>query len=402
MLGRSKPIKKAISLTLAIILTFNLSGCQNDSALKDVKLSSETYNDIIVEPNKTYRLELVGNNSKQFSALPKVPINDIFSSSKHFSYPDYINFIPTYLSEDNILYGEGDESENRSKLFLGSYNLDNGKFSKLAYLKAQSEYASIGIITASKSLIVYEESDQGNNISQYYIYDIKNRKTKKLYSISNIPALHYTQAFIATDGIMFNLYNPDTTGYINMFYCFDSDTLIEVERENCGFPIIYNNLWYYVKIDNKNATTQLIEFDLKNRNKKILYETVNQNEYISGLYSNGKKIFITFQKGQNTCFYEINFKTNKINYLFESEWIESIILNDKYVSWLGSNTLPERNRPQYYLYEIDTSIIFQNNGGPIFLSHNGIVWIEYKKDDKEIKKGEIYNNDNTSIVFKKI
>ena len=33
------------------------------------------------------------------------------------------------------------------------------------------------------------------------------------------------------------------------------------------------------------------------------------------------------------------------------------------------------------------------------LSNSGIAWIEYKKDDQDINKGELYNNDNTGIRF---
>lgn len=200
---------------------------------------------------------------------------------------------------------------------------------------------------------------------------------------------------------MFNFYNPENEKYTNQFYSFQDEDFTTIENDNCGFPIECNGLWYYTKIDNQNLVTQLIEFDLSNQNKTILYETKNGDNYISGLYSNGTEILITINKGNSICLGQVDLEKRQIEYLLESDWIESVQVNEDYISWLGSNTLSDRIRPQYYLYDIEKEILYQNDGGAIFLADDSMVWVEYKKKDSEIKKGEIYQNKNTDIVLKK-
>ncbi|MBF0580310.1 hypothetical protein IM774_11135 [Erysipelotrichaceae bacterium RD49] len=395
--------KRLNSLSLGIILTLALCGCQDNLSLSSENLPSKNSQNTNMETssNETKALSEVTVIPPSTSDYDQAPISSLFIDSKRYEYPHNTNFIPTYLSENNILYGEGDESSDRTALFLAAYDLNSGEFKKIADIKSKSEQTSIGIISANKDLIIYEESDQSNNISRYYLYDLKNNSTKEIYLITNIPALHYTQAVISTNGIMFNFYNPDNAFYTNQFYSFQDGDFTTIENDNCGFPIECNGLWYYIKIDNQNLVTQLIEFDLTTQNKTILYETKDGNNYISGLYSNGTEIFITVNKENNICLGQVDLEKHQIEYLLESDWIESIQVNEDYISWLGSNTLSDRIRPQYYLYDIEKGILYQNDGGTIFLANDSMVWVEYKKKDSEIKKGEIYQNKNTDLVLKK-
>ena len=195
-------------------------------------------------------------------------------------------------------------------------------------------------------------------------------------------------------------YNPENGFYTNQFYSFQDENFTAVENDNCGFPIECNGLWYYLKIDNQNLVTQLIELDLSTRNKTVLYETNNGDNYISGLYSNGNEMFITVNKGNEIYLGRVDLENCQIEYLIQSDWIESVQVNEDYISWLGSNTLSDRVRPQYYLYGIGKGVLYQNDGGPIFLADNSMVWVEYKKKDSEINKGEIYQNGNTDLVLK--
>ncbi len=396
------------SLNLGIILTLTLCGCQEDLSLSSDSLPSN--NSQSTNISQSTNMETSSSEIKTLSeaivAPPstldygQVPISDLFVDSKRYEYPYDTRFIPTYLSENNVLYGEGDASSDRTALFLASYDLNDGEFKKIADMNSQSEQASIGIISADKDLVIYEESDQSNNTSRYYLYDLKNNSVKEIYSIANIPALHYTQAVISSNGIMFNFYNPENGFYTNQFYSFQDENFTVVENDNCGFPIECNGLWYYLKIDNQNLVTQLIELDLSTRNKTVLYETNNGDNYISGLYSNGTEMFITVNKGNEIYLGRVDLENCQIEYLIESDWIESVQVNEDYISWLGSNTLSDRVRPQYYLYDINKGVLYQNDGGPIFLADNSMVWVEYKKKDSEINKGEIYQNENTDLVLK--
>lgn len=395
-------IRKINKSFLAIILTAYLLGCKSDTPIMNESKLLEGNSYINHEIEHEVYFTINKTSSKIVLDLLNESIEKLFVSQKALEFSENYSFIPLLLSEDNILYGEGDESSDRSKLFLGAYNLENGEFEKLFPIKTDSKYASIGVIVASNEYVVYEESDQENNISYYYLYDKNIDDVSLLYSISNIPVLHYTQVYVADDGIMFNFYDSDTTFYKNVFYTFDNKSLSIIENENCGFPVKFNDLWYYIRINNDQKITQLIEFDMKALTKKVVYETLNQDQYLIGVYSNQKNVYVLIRENQTNCLYKIDFDNHKFDYLFESEWIESVAINNSYISWLGTNTIANRIRPQYHLYDLKKNCIYRNNGGPVYLSENGIAWIKYKKNDAEIKKGELYNNKNTQIVFEKL
>ena len=48
-----------------------------------------------------------------------------------------------------------------------------------------------------------------------------------------------------------------------------------------------------------------------------------------------------------------------------------------------------KKSPFHYLYD----------HGPILRSNKGILWIQFKKKDSEIPKGEIYRNENSVMRY---
>ena len=157
--------KKLGSLNLGIILALALCGCQDNYSLSSENLYPKTSQNINTETSHSKSKVLSEAKADPPLTLDydQVPIDGLFIDSKRYEYPHNTDFIPTYLSENNILYGEGDESSNRTALFLAAYNLNSGEFMKIADIKSQSEQASIGIVAANKDLVIYEESDQSNN-----------------------------------------------------------------------------------------------------------------------------------------------------------------------------------------------------------------------------------------------
>lgn len=391
------PIKKVISINLLFVLATILFGCQNDSNNTE-KEQNINYSQISITNNSDNYFSIEDSETKNITDIPVEENSIAFEGSSDFTYPSDINFVPTFLNDDNILFGEADESINRSKLFLASYDLNTGDFHKLKDIDLKSDYSAIGIITANKDYVIYEENNQKVNTSIYYLYDLNNKEYSKIYTIDGIPQLHYTEASFCNDGIMFNFYS--TEGYKNKFLNINTKKVIDIENENCGYPVFYKGFWYYIIIDNQNSITQLIKFDMDNLTKEVIYQTDTTDNYLSGIYCNEDRLFLMIQSSNTKKCYEVNIDEKNINYIFESDWIESVLLNKKYMTWLGSNTLENRNRPQYYLFNLDNYNQEINEDGKIFLSNNGIVRIKYKKSDAEITKGTIYTNENSSISLK--
>ena len=52
-----------------------------------------------------------------------------------------------------------------------------------------------------------------------------------------------------------------------------------------------------------------------------------------------------------------------------------------------------------YLWDLRHRIHYLYDHGPILLSDKGILWIQFKKKDSEIPKGEIYRNENSVMRY---
>ncbi|MEG0823347.1 MAG: hypothetical protein RSG07_02455 [Erysipelotrichaceae bacterium] len=388
MLGRIKKRKVLIYIFLIFILVFLFLMYKNQNS---------NYDKIEIEDNINNYLSL---NDSSNALIQNKYSDDPFEKAMELKYPKDINFVPAYLNDQNYLFGEIDLSNDRTDIGIGSYNLEKNEFRILEKIHMKSKYASIGIVIATDKAVIYEETDQQNGVSDFYLYDLTLKKSIKLHSIKEIPPIHYSNADSNNFGIMLNFYTKD--GYNNYFYSYDNKELVKIENENCGFPVYCNNLWYYVLIDNKKKTTELIEFDMINSNKRVLYKTVEKNNYISGVYSNGIELFLLMQNGEFKDIYEVDLKNKTMNIKFKDSWIESLVLNQNFMSWLGKNELPDRKRPQFHFINLNEFSTVSNEDGKIFLSNNGIAKINYKKSDVEIPKGKIYMNDNSSIYFKKL
>ena len=58
------------------------------------------------------------------------------------------------------------------------------------------------------------------------------------------------------------------------------------------------------------------------------------------------------------------------------------------MTWSGTKTIENRSRPQNYLLDLNTDIHYLYADSDLLLSNNGIAWIDLKKPDNEIAKGQ--------------
>lgn len=70
-----------------------------------------------------------------------------------------------------------------------------------------------------------------------------------------------------------------------------------------------------------------------------------------------------------------------------------------YLTYMGERRSEERVKSQYYLWDLRHQIHYLYDHGPILLSDKGILWIQFKKKDSEIPKGEIYRNEYSVMRY---
>ena len=95
-------------------------------------------------------------------------------------------------------------------------------------------------------------------------------------------------------------------------------------------------------------------------------------------------------------------KRIKSFYYFESEWIEAVNIKNGMMTWSGTKTIENRSRPQNYLLDLNTDIHYLYADSDLLLSNNGIAWIDLKKPDNEIAKGQLSINENSQLAYQKM
>lgn len=392
--------RKLFALGCISVLCLNIIGCQKE-ATHEVTNNEEIH----IEPKDVNDVnnyfEIVEGSIKSTNDFVTVSSDELLHDYLAYDWIDGIYFTPMYLSEAGIVYGEADVSGNRSELYLASYDMNTGEFKNIKGMSNVSLYSSIKVILVTDELILFEEYDQAKGIAQYYLYDLINDMYEEFYKIENIPP-HTTDTVVTENGIMLSIYDELSQHYIITFYSFDTKEFEIVEDKNSGYPVYYKNKWYYLRVDNEAFITQLVEYEAETKSKKVIYETKGQNKFMFGLYGDENNLLLVMENDSIEKVYKVDVDNKKINYFFEDEWIESVVIKNGLMSWTGTNTIENRIRPQIYLLDLDSEKQYLYTDNILLSANNGIVWVNLKKSDNEVGKGQIFINENSQLAYKKM
>ncbi len=375
---------KFFKLFIIFALAISLISC-NKKELSNINnepaINNSTDYVTISSTNKTY---------------DKINIQEKFKNSKDYTYPSNYTFIPSILKE-NKLIGEADEFENQGIKHLGIYDLNTEKIEIIKQIDDTSADKSLIILDFKNNNILFEEFDYEKRESKFYFGNIQDKNFKLLENKTNVPQIHQSQGIIYEQNVILSLYNEKTNNYELNYYDIKKDTKQNIEKLNTGFPVIVEKTLYYLTIANDKKITQLISYDITTNSKKVIFETKDEKMYLSGLASNSKKLALSMQYEEKAELYILENK--KLEKIYETTWIESLNFKGNFLTWLGDATIPERKRMQYFALDINNNQELINDGGPIILADDGIVWIEYIKPEAEIPKGESMTNQYSKIKY---
>lgn len=405
-----------VSAVLTVALACSLAGCQsngNEDLVTDrgtnteqgvnTDLGASAYqgvSDLPLVTNQGSSFSVDEHAVKSLSALQQGNLADLFSAPQTYTYPEQYDFVPGFLSDTNVLYGVANTSGTSADTSLAAYDLNTGGFTVVAPMSKQSEYGSIIVTAANADYVIYEETDQQQGTSRYYLLNLKTKARNEMLSLTSVPAIHYTQAVLTDDGVMMNYYDADGERYVNGFYSFAQQTMLPVETNNCGFPVLLDEVWYYIVIDNANQVTKLVRLDLAQQTKDVVLSVEGDGAYMNGLFRSGSRLILSVMKDGVSYYYTV--KGSSCSPLFHAEWIESVVASNRYATWLGGSMLEDRVRPEYFVYDFTDEVLYQNDGGPVFVNDNGIAWVRYKHEDSAIEKGKLYTNDNSMLEFQAV
>lgn len=367
-------------LFLIYIVLLLLTGCSNRDNASLSSNSTET---------KT-------NQISDATAFKTVASEELLKPSIKISYPEGVYFTPTYLTDDSLVIGEAYDMNNQSENYLAVLNIKDRSFKKIKYVDKTSEIVTIIVNYADKDYIIFEEFDQVNRKSIYFIFNLREGDYKIIHSVLNVNPIHYTQIARQGNKLYMNMFYKSD---IYRTYSFDllSGNMKVIEKENSSHPIYFNGNVYYILIDNSHQITKIIKYNEHDELKKEVKELSRKDNFYNGLFSNDKNVIISEYKLEINYLSLGNIETEK--QFFSSNWIETLDYKGNYITFLGDRIDKDRVRPQYYLFDLKKMINYNYDDGIILLSKTGIFWVDFLKDEKEIEKGQIFTNDNSVMRY---
>ena len=335
-------------------------------------------------------------DEKLLNEFNKESIDSLLNYSKTIAYPNNVYFVPSYYDDENRIIGEC-SLDDAKDVFLAIYDLNDLSFNKVKKVDGTVGYSSVRVIYSDKDILIFEELDQKKQTSNIYLYKYVSKDLSNIRSAEGIPPITYAQCCYVNESVILNLYNPATNHYTNYLYTFNNDKIEALDESNCGYPVFVDNKLYYISINNEDCITKLIEYDFDEKKKKILYEISDEKSYISGLYSDGNKTYLTIFSDSKNNWFLLDLNNHRLEYEFTTEYTESIQFENGYLTWAGPTELEDRVRLEYFLFDTNNQIAYTNNNGMILLSNNGMICVTYKKEDKDIPKGGMYLNENTYL-----
>lgn len=370
----------------------NLASEESVKVSSDVLMQEASNLPIQVKPENFFKIKK--EHELTLNDVNEDEIKSLFTNATESPYPEGYYFMPTQLHHRKI-YGQANELADGFCATLACLDLDTADFDVIK-IGGPSTTNSFGVLGIRGKYLVFYEINHVDAYVTYYVYNSEISEVKEVYKINNIPSLLYSDATLVEEGVMFNILDPNSENYQNKFYSFNTGEITDIEDQNCGFPVYLNENWFYLIIDNFNQKTKLIEYYPKGKMKVVRYE-LQGVPFMSGIYNDGKDLFLTISNLGRTELYLIDLIENEIKYLVEIGIAENLRVCNGYLTWTGEPRFEDRVRLQYYLLDLKTLTHYKNNNGEIFLDEFGMAFVEYKKSDAEIEKYKVYTNENTCI-----
>lgn len=334
------------------------------------------------------------------TTLDKKEITDLFTDAKECHFTDNL-YVSSYYLNDDGNYFVASKNDETNTITMDCVNLKTQQDFHIVSFDNLSETATLNIIDGTSRYIVFDLYDQ--NTSKYFIYDIQTNTLHLMTTIENLNSLHDTTMYFADEKTIYlSLY--DTTDNTYKIYQYNTETniltlFLSEEKQNLGYPIYYNDTLYYLLINSTDFTVDLMVYNLNTKEKNSLYQTTTADAFLSGIYCYDEAFFFTIKKDEDVELFQMDLSTLKTTYLFTNKQMDRVRLNHQYITWVGEISSPNRIRMQYYLYDYQNQIYYDNPEGITVLSRNYMIWRDYLKEDNEIPKGEIFNSENTVTKY---
>lgn len=234
-----------------------------------------------------------------------------------------------------------------------------------------------------------------------------NRTTGEITTVKmdeKMPMIHYITAFFTEDAqLVFNIVKDskkDTT--LNTLHLLETTTMKEqVIDQNTFSPILFDGKLYYIRYDASANHSEVVQYDRKSGEKKVTLTHQSATEHLNQLFTDQHELYVSLGTDlKSGTIYHVNQAEKKYDWVYGYASIGFIQQNHLgFMNYSASNAKSERYKTPYRLIDLQHQHKYDYDGSIVFLSEKGMAWIAFKKDTKDIPKGETFRNENSEIHY---
>ena len=348
-----------------------------------------------VEKSKTTNFQL-GKGSNQFNT---VSFNETFRDKSVVAHyvEEYPDFIPQVLSVDGKLYGSVDH--------VGILEIDlKTNQHQLVHEMRDATVSHQWVRAVDKNWVFFEEFNDSKETANFYLL---NRTTGEITTVKmdeKMPMIHHISAFFTEDAqLVFNIVKDskkDTS--LNTLHLLDPTTSKEqVIDQNTFSPILFDEKLYYIRYDTTENHSEVVQYDRKSGEKQVTLTHQSATEHLNQLLTDKHELYVSLGTDlKSGTIYHVNQAEKKYDWVYgytSTGFIQQNHLG--FISFSATDTESGRYKTPYRLIDLQHQHEFDYDGSMVFLSEKGMAWVAFKKDTKEIPKGETFRNENSEIHY---
>ena len=375
-----------------VLLSICLASCGQQKNTQETTVQESV---TTVEQSKTTNFQL-GKGSNQ---LNTVSFNETFRDKSVIAHyaDEYPDFIPQVLSVDGKLYGSVDH--------VGILEIDlKTNQHQLVHEMRDATVSHQWVRAVDKNWVFFEEFNDSKETANFYLL---NRTTGEITTVKmdeKMPMIHHISAFFTEDAqLVFNIVKDskkDTS--LNTLHLLDPTTSKEqVIDQNTFSPILFDEKLYYIRYDTTENHSEVVQYDRKSGEKQVTLTHQSATEHLNQLLTDKHELYVSLGTDlKSGTIYHVNQAEKKYDWVYgytSTGFIQQNHLG--FMSYSATDIESGRYKTPYRLIDLQQQHEYDYDGSMVFLSEKGMAWIAFKKDTKEIPKGETFRNENSEIHY---
>ena len=375
-----------------VLLSICLASCGQQKNTQETTVQESV---TTVEQNKSTNFQL-GKGSNQFKT---VSFNETFRDKSVVAHyvEEYPDFIPQVLSVDGKLYGSVDH--------VGILEIDlKTNQHQLVHEMRDAIVSHQWVRAVDKNWVFFEEFNDSKETANFYLL---NRTTGEITTVKmdeKMPMIHHISAFFTEDAqLVFNIVKDSKKETsLNTLHLLDPTTSKEqVIDQNTFSPILFDEKLYYIRYDTTENHSEVVQYDRKSGEKQVTLTHQSATEHLNQLLTDKHELYVSLGTDlKSGTIYHVNQAEKKYDWVYgytSTGFIQQNHLG--FISFSATDTESGRYKTPYRLIDLQHQHEFDYDGSMVFLSEKGMAWVAFKKDTKEIPKGETFRNENSEIHY---